>query len=488
MANVEQDLRLNIINTLLTTPHRQLAKLWPVHRDLAGQDPRFYVRLAAWYADHGDVRDHKEMFVVALTLSDFPGHRDVGLALLRALPPYQVVRVVDFINGRKESVRVRVADVAKPQRKGKKAAAPAEHVETLTDETGLFRNPPRSLRTEVTRYLREREADADWFDSTVLIARKAVKRLYALLHVKPGSRAQQILFDETPPADSKLFVLKQLAKAADPAAQAAAIRAHKIPFRVAATVVSLLSPEVLAALVETMSAQELINNLASLRRKGAFDRPEIKALIDARLAQAKTATRVSALKADVAKEVAGDDPDLRRKLEAVADAQVKAKGRITRPMALLIDKSGSMEIAIELGKRIGALISTVCEAGLYVYAFDTVAYPIEAAGNDLAGWEAGLRGISAGGSTSCGVALDWMRKKKQAVEQIVLITDEEENAAPYFVEALQKYRQELEVDPGVCIVRTPKGTNQLESKCREAGIVADVFQFAGDYYSLPNLV
>ena len=84
------------------------------------------------------------------------------------------------------------------------------------DETGLFRNPPRSLRTEVTRYLREREADADWFDGSVLAARKAMKRLYALLHVKPGERAQKILFDEAPPADSKVFALKELAKAATP--------------------------------------------------------------------------------------------------------------------------------------------------------------------------------------------------------------------------------------------------------------------------------
>ena len=41
---------------------------------------------------------------------------------------------------------------------------------------GLFKNPPRSLRTEIVRYLREREADADWFDGTVMTARKATKR------------------------------------------------------------------------------------------------------------------------------------------------------------------------------------------------------------------------------------------------------------------------------------------------------------------------
>ena len=49
---------------------------------------RMNVQLAAWYADEGEGRDHKEMFVVNLALSDFPGHRDVGLALLHPDPNY----------------------------------------------------------------------------------------------------------------------------------------------------------------------------------------------------------------------------------------------------------------------------------------------------------------------------------------------------------------------------------------------------------------
>src|SRR5258707_12589891 len=100
-ANREQDLRLELLNSLLTTPHRELAKIRPVHEEMVAKDPRFYVRLGAWYADHGDVRDHKEMFAITLILSEFTGHRDVGLAMLRALPPYQVIRVLDFIHGRK---------------------------------------------------------------------------------------------------------------------------------------------------------------------------------------------------------------------------------------------------------------------------------------------------------------------------------------------------------------------------------------------------
>jgi hypothetical protein len=493
MANAEQDLRLEILNTLLTTPHRKLEQIWPVHKSLIERDPRFYVRLAAWYHDHGDVRDHKEMFIVALVLSSFEGHRDVGLALLRTLPPYQVVRVLDFIHGRKATRKIPVAASGSgKKRKRDPAPAAANQAEvpgaTTVEEFGLFRNPPRSLRTEIERYLREREDDPEWFDSSILVARKAFKRMYALLHVAPRPRAQQILFEETPPADSRLFALKELVKAESPAAMARAIVDHKIPYRVAATVIKQMTPTVLLALIEQMSPQELINNLGALRRRGAFDNADLKALIESKLADAKTAARVSAFKAEEAIRASGVGDEVRRTLEEVADAQVKAKGRIERPTALLIDKSGSMSLAIELGKRIGAMISAISNQALYVYAFDTIAYPIESAGSDLAAWEKALHGITAGGSTSCGAALEAMRRKKQYVEQIILVTDEEENTAPFFVETLKKYRADLKADPNVCFVRTPGAHTLLEDWCRRDGIMADAFQFSGDYYALPNLV
>jgi hypothetical protein len=488
----EQDLRLGILNTLLTTPHRQLEQIWPIHSEMVQEDPRFYVRLAAWYHDHGDVRDHKEMFVITLALSTFETHRDTGLALLRTLPPYQVLRVLDFVHGRKKTRRVRAAEAQAAPGKGRRkravpAAEPGE-VKTVVEEFGLFRNPPRSLKTEIVRYLREREADADWFDSTVLTARKAIKRLYALLHVKPGERAQQVLFDEEPPEGSRIHALKELSKATTPADQARAIVEHRIPYRVAASVVQQMTPTVLAALIDRMSPQELINNLGSLQRRGALDNPDLKGLIEQKLEQAKTATRVSALKAEEAIKAADLAPDLQRKLEEVADTQVKARGRISRPTALLIDKSGSMQVAIELGKRIGALISAVSEKELYVYAFDTMAYPVERAGTELAEWERALKGITAGGGTSCGVPVEYLRRKKQYVEQIIMVTDEGENTAPLFVDALKKYREEVKADPNVCFVRTPGAVTLLEDQCRQAGIVADAFQFSGDYYSLPNLV
>jgi len=502
--NPEADLRLGMLNSLLTCPHRKLGLVHPLHSELVKADPRFYVRLAAWYADHGDVRDHKEMFVVTLAMSNFPGHRDVGLAMLRELPPYQLGRVIDFIHGRKDNVKIEVEAAqegmptnamkpkvarlkGKPKKPGKPKLAEGGTV-TLTDEFGLFQNVPRSVKTEVTRYLREREADDRWFDATALQARKTLKRLYALLHVKPGPRAQAVLFDEAPPEGSKLAGLKALAQTDDADLQAKLIAQHDVPFRVAIGLVKQVTPAVLKALVGRMSSQEVINNLDMLRKRAAFEIAEVKALIESKLETAKTATRVSAFKAETARDAVALPKEVKQKLDAIADTQVKARGRIARPTALLIDKSGSMSQAIEIGKRLGSLLAAVADKELFVYAFDSIAYPVEAAGPDLAAWEKALTGITAGGNTSVGVGVDQLRRKKQYVEQLVVVTDEGENADPKFVPMLQKYRAEMKADPAVCFVKVTGATTQLEDECKAAGIMTDAYQFHGDYYALPNLV
>lgn len=472
MRTQEQDLRLTLLNTLLTTPHRDLARIYPTHQAILEQDPRFYVQLAAWYADEGEVRDHKEMFVVNLVLSTFPGHRDVGLALLRQMPPYQVGRIFDFIKGR----------VLRRRHKQ------GETIEIVEEKRGLFRNPPRSLKTEITRYLREREADAGWFDSLVLQARRATKRLYASLHIKPAPRAQAILFEDNPPPDSRLFAIKRIAQATNPAEQARAIVAYRIPYRVAVSLIKQLTPTVLVALIEQMTPQETINNLGSLKRHGAFENEAVKALIEGKLEAAQQDGRVSAYKAKTAAKAAGVSEEIGAQLDAVTEAQVKAKGRIERDTVLLIDKSGSMAEAIEIGKQLGAMVAGVCEARLFVYAFDTLGYPIEVAGPSLAAWEKAFEGIHAGGGTSCGVALEMMRRAGQRVEQLVMITDEGENTDPYFVPALQVYQQALGADPHVIFIKTRGASDQLEQSCRAARIPFDAYQFDGDYYALPNLL
>jgi hypothetical protein len=106
----------------------------------------------------------------------------------------------------------------------------------------------------------------------------------------------------------------------------------------------------------------------------------------------------------------------------------------------------------------------------------------------LADWEKALLGISAGGATSCGVAIEWMRRQGQRVEQIVMITDEGENQAPCFKDAYKSYAEELNVRPDVIFIKIGRAVNVLEKDCAQLGIAPNAFEFRGDYYALPNVI
>jgi hypothetical protein len=451
MRPSERDIRLDILNSLLTTPHRQLDQVAQLHKSMVERDPIFYGHLAVWYQRNGDVRDHKEVFIGNLLASDLSEHRDAGFVLLQELPPYQVARVVDFMK----------------RARGKL---------------------PRSTRTAVVHYLRRREADPAFFDRSALRARKAMKHLYATLHIKPSERADSVLFKDAPPQGSLALMLKELAKADSAAEQARLIVEHKIPYTIAVGAIRQMTPSVLVALINSMSPQEVINNLKSLKSRGAMEHKEVKALINEKLDEARGDARVSAFKAQVAANAAELDAETVARLEQVTDEQVRKRGRITRPTALFVDRSGSMENAIEVGKRITAMISGIADAELVVYAFDTMPYPIEAKGRELSDWERAFKHIKAGGGTSIGCALEAMRLKKRVVEQIILVTDEEENTAPYFAEVYDAYRRELQVAPSILIVKIGQSSQWIEVKAKEKQAQVDTFTFTGDYYSLPNLI
>ena len=65
-----------------------------------------------------------------------------------------------------------------------------------------------------------------------------------------------------------------------------------------------LTPRVLVALINSMSPQEVINNLKSLQVRGAMENSPVKALIDEKLELAASDVRVAALKARVAQDAA----------------------------------------------------------------------------------------------------------------------------------------------------------------------------------------
>jgi hypothetical protein len=81
-----------------------------------------------------------------------------------------------------------------------------------------------------------------------------------------------------------------------------------------------------------------------------------------------------------------------------------------------------------------------------------------------------------------------MRVQGERVEQVVLVTDEGENTAPLFRDAYDAYAREMNVRPGVVLVKVGQSSDLLERACRECGVAPNVFEFRGDYYALPNVI
>ncbi len=479
----EGDIRVRILNSFMSCPHRDTDQLKKIHAEIREQDPLFYSHLACWYLKKGEVRDHNEVFASMLITDPYVENREVGLALFRKHAIFMKSRIVGFIRGKKVKIR---------NKTGKKIQVGKKSVDEVKMEekwVGMKESTPSSFETEVKKYLRWLEADAARFDSIALKNRSDLKNLYVKLKIKPSERAQAILFDKKIPEGSKLNVLKEISEAA-PAKAAKLIVENKIPYTVAIGLIEKITPTVLVALIDSMSPMELINNMASLEEKGAMDNEKTKALIDEKLKKAEKSKNVATLKSKTAAKTGRiKDETVLAQLDKVADAQVKKSGVISVNTAIFVDRSGSMHEAIEVGKNAAALISGATIAELTVVAFDTTPMPVVSQGNTLSDWEKAFKPVRPGGSTSMGSALKYLMEMNKIVETIIVITDEGENANPLFSAVYSLYEKKFNVRPNVVIIHVGPADNTFSNNLKRANIDFDMYTPAGsDYYALPGLI
>lgn len=492
MTKKEEDIRVAMLNSFMTCPHRDTDKIKEVHEELQKKDPQFYAHLACWYIRNGELRDHNEIFSALLACDPYVDNRETGLALFRNHAPFMKAKILGFVKGKEVKIRTKTGKKIKV---GKKQI---DDVKITKKFVGLSKNPPSSFRTEIKNYLGWLETHPEQFDSVALRSFEDLKALYYPTKgkhgIKPSERAHKILWDKEFPKDSKLNVLKQIADCKKPEEQAKLIVESKLSYGVAVGLVDKVTPTVLVALINAMTPSEVINNIASLQEKGAFDNPDVKALIESKLVKAKTDKKVSTLKS---KTAAGTgrvkDESILKQLDQVADTQVKKSGAIKIPTAIFVDKSGSMKIALEVGKRVAALVSGASEAPLYVQAFDTMSREVIATDKTLTAWEKAFQPLHADGGTSVGCSLDYLLRKKQYVEQIIVITDEDENQAPYFHDVFPKYVEAMKITPNVVVLNvTDKGgsvNHNFTTFLTRAKIAFDVYKPAdADYYGLPGLI
>jgi len=541
-----------MFRTLLRTPHRKVDEILAIHQEQFERDPNFYGKLAVYAVLEGNcaVRDVNEVFIAMLLASEYREHQEAGYVMFQELPPYQAARVARYFTGYDEEVKVHSYD-PRPQdefgvtweraRYGKKHPAKGlvrpERTITLGNNSKLRqellkkgkitasskeikvqdwvahhkclnrRNFKGALKAAAKIYLRYREQNPRLLEGALIRGHKYLKQFYVRTHTcpfnDPGSWVNQYLWNgEIPTGEDgkRLAALKQLQSESDPTKQAEIIVENKLPYTSVTSVLSNITPSILVAIIDAMSPQELMQSLGALKRRGAFGNPDIKKLIDSKLEKAKKAgkQRIDALKgAKAAKSVEGLDTETAKIVAEVTDSQLKHHGQISLRTALLIDKSGSMQDAIELGKQLAASIAQACTEATppMVYLFDNMPTLIEWKSSDgditaKSAWDKKLEMFKAGGGTTPSTVIRALASKGTVVDQFVLVTDEGELQEGAFAAQLKDYESKIGQETNVVIVRIGRNRcNRMERSLKAKHVETQVMPCESiDSVSIPNLI
>ena len=487
MTGQEEDFRLSMFNSFMSCPHRDTNAIKEVHKEFREKDPVFYSHLACWYLKNGEVRDHQEVFSSMLITDPYLDNRDVGLALFQKHAPFMKSRILGFVKGKNVRIRKKTGEQLK---RGKKTFD--KYVNEYV-EVGLKVPVPTVFKTEVKNYLRWLESDPVRYDSVVMRNAKDLKNLYKRIQLKPSPRAQAILFDKKYPEDSKLNIFKEIQKAS-PKTAAKLIVENKIPYTVAVGLIDKMTPTILVALINNMSPQEVVNNVAALEEQGAYKNASVKKLIEEKLTLASKSRKVSTLKSQVAKKTGRiKDEDIQKKLDDVSDAQVKKRGAIKDRVGIFVDKSMSMTSAIDVGKRIAAMVGGATLNLPTVMVFDSIARELKTKSNTLSGWEEAFKGVYSGGGTSVGSALALAFRCNILLDTIVIVTDCEELRVPIFAVEYLKYTKNTGLNPRIIIVGVRGYDGRIDERLQMSldreGIEYEFYTPEGDdYFGLPGLL
>lgn len=344
------------------------------------------------------------------------------------------------------------------------------------------------FRDYICRYLRAREEEPNWWDRTAVQHRSSMKELYALAHVKPSVYAQRILFESKYPGGSVFAAIRDLPGMSTSDA-ASTIVEHRLPFLIirGALGKKAKEPDLLMAMIQSMSPTELVTSAKTLEDMGMKLHPQTRAAFREGLKRVATSKK-QVFKTSVAAEKVS--VETREKLAAVQEKQVKALGP-EGDWLVFGDCSGSMHAAIEAARFVAGTLAGAIKGRVHLVFGSTQPRYFDATGKTLDEIKQETRFVNANGRTSIGCGLDYISSRGHVVNGIVLVTDGGENAHPLFVPTYLAYCKKFGIEPGIYIVLLKGDAPALLEGIKIAGITATVsdMRAAGvDYHSLPNLV
>lgn len=457
--------RSQLIGSLMQIPHGDLNFFTDIGLRVAKSDPELLAHLVAWNSNNSKVKDGKIAYPI-LSLRGLTNlDRDLAenaVAHLLLLDPRDLNRAIRY-----NSVLSKNQCVI----------------------NGGWR---KLLQKGLQLYLDVREKDRRWFDRTALSSRKAMRNLYREAHKKPSDYANRTLFQKISkgrdyPENSIFNVVRQL-KNMTPKEAASAIVKHKIPFQVIiGASASIKNPDLVFAIVNNMTGNELINSTKMLTRLGVFENPTLKGAYDQALERAKSDKKVNVYKASKA-AVNLDEKTAKKVLTVQAEHEQKMK-KIPGNWLVAGDKSGSMQLSIDIARKVASVVASQVEGEVYLLFFDLTVRAFSATGKNYEQIYQETRRLTAEGGTWIGGVAEYARKKELLIQGIVVISDGGEHERPTFAEAYKIYCQTMQMEPSVYLIHVPGEPNVMTPNCRSLGVQIEEYEVNSiDEYSLPNIV
>jgi len=402
MENTELSIKKDILRTLMKCPHGNLDETIPTFNKSMLQDPLFTGKVcyALTLDEFNNIRDLSEAGIAFLLTSKYPQHREAGRVMFQTLEPYRAYRVSTFVHKSLKS--------------------------------------NRQVQGSVTDYLKILESNKNRFNGAVKVAASKLHKMYEFYHVKPGSLAQEVLFDHKTP-EGEEDIIEILKKTEDPNDQAAIIVTNRIPYKQATSVIKKITPAVLVAFIEVMTIPEIVNSRAMIESSGVLNDSRIREIYEKKLALAGTNKRVVTSTLGERKSTKGSDERLNKIIKEAEQKKIDNSIKITADTDIYVDCSGSMQPAIELAKIICPQVAALCSGNLRVFGFNEVAWDIYKGKGTIEQFRTAFMLVRASSNTSLGSAL-LKSYDKTPPEQVIYITDQGENRSPYVVDVYKNYK------------------------------------------------
>ena len=449
-----------LVSQLIKIGHKDLSIYQDIGFQAANQEPELFAHIIAWNTKKGEVRDSKVALpVIALKTKGDNELFENAAANLCLLDPRDFLRASKFFKSLPIS----------------------------------FDGGSKVLKQAVNLYLRERENNKKWWNKTAMQHRETLKSLYAMHHIKPSDYANSILFKKDYPVNSPFTAIRQL-KNMNAEEAAGTILNYEIPFLVAVGAIGGIKgkTDLILALIERMSGNELINNTNMLKKYGVFENPILKAAYDRAVEKMKSSKKnIGTLKAGKAAEVLRKtDSKAASKLDNIQEQRLEKLGGIEGDWLILGDRSGSMQTSIEVARNIAALIAQQVKGKVHLVFFNVRPDYFDVTGKTLEEIKDMTKRLSATGGTSIGCGLDYISEKGFLVNGIVICSDGGDNTNPLFHEAYAKYTKKFDIEPTVYLLHVPGETNRLAYNCKISNIQLEEQELGRnvDYYSLPNVI